>query len=688
MATSETLSASANAPPRHEPDPGRVRNLTWLRHGLWVFVLAAGAGAVAMTVANEGVDGIGTPNGLKFLIGLAFAGSGLYAWGRRPENRLGPLMIVVGSTYLLAQILIQAHASPLFTAGIWLSDAWAVVFVVFLLSFPDGRLTARLDPVVVGLFALMAFPLELLWLLFFTTGGSPENALVVWPNDGVAGNVDSAQRALTVLASVVLAIVLARRWLLASPPLRRALVPILVGSVGILLGSVLVALDKFQIEFPTARWAVFVVYVAIPLVVLGGILRSRLARSTVGDLFVELRADPSPGELRDALARALRDPSLTLAYWLPQFRSWSRPRRPARAAAGRGGDRAATTLIDRDGEHVAALVHDPALLDEPELLDAVSAAAGIALENGRLHVELRARLEELRGSRSRIDRGGAEGAAAIGAQPPRRRPAAADRALARAEPARAGAGSRRRRRHCASRRRGARSRRRSESCARSRAGFIRPSSAATGSRSRSSSSTARAPVPVRLTVAIDGPPPGAGRGRRLLPRLGEPRQRREARAAPRPPPSTSAGRTGRSWSRSSTTGSAGPTPSAARDCAASPIASRRSKAGFASGARAAAEHGSGRRSRARRDRRGQRPAARGAHAAPGEARARGGGQLRDRRRPAAEGAQLLARCRDRRHPAAADAQRRGPARGPRDPRRAIRRWACSCSRSTSRWASR
>jgi signal transduction histidine kinase len=51
---------------------------------------------------------------------------------------------------------------------------------------------------------------------------------------------------------------------------------------------------------------------------------------------------------------------------------------------------------------VAALLHNPALSEEPELLDAVTAAAGIALENGRLHAELRARLEELRGSRARI----------------------------------------------------------------------------------------------------------------------------------------------------------------------------------------------------------------------------------------------------------------------------------------------
>ena len=121
----------------------------------------------------------------------------------------------------------------------------------------------------------------------------------------------------------------------------------------------------------------------------------------MGDLLVDLRGDPLPAALRDALARALRDPSLTLAYWLPQFRSWADLEgRPVELPSNGSGR--ATTLIDRDGAHVAALSHDPALADERELLDAVTAAAGIAIENGRLHVELSARLEELKGSRARI----------------------------------------------------------------------------------------------------------------------------------------------------------------------------------------------------------------------------------------------------------------------------------------------
>jgi signal transduction histidine kinase len=121
----------------------------------------------------------------------------------------------------------------------------------------------------------------------------------------------------------------------------------------------------------------------------------------VGELFVELRGDPAPSDLRDALARALRDPSLTLAYWLPEFRSYA-DHDGRQVELPNADGRRAMRVIERKGARVAALLHDPALRDEPELLDAVTAAAGLALENARLNVELRARVEELRGSRARI----------------------------------------------------------------------------------------------------------------------------------------------------------------------------------------------------------------------------------------------------------------------------------------------
>ena len=113
---------------------------------------------------------------------------------------------------------------------------------------------------------------------------------------------------------------------------------------------------------------------------------------------VELRADP--GDLRAPLARALRDPSLGLLYWLPRFGTWAdQDGRAVELPA----DRARVTLIGDDaGEPMAALVHDPALRDEPALLDAVTAAAAIALRTGRLQAQLRANVEELHGSRARV----------------------------------------------------------------------------------------------------------------------------------------------------------------------------------------------------------------------------------------------------------------------------------------------
>ena len=58
---------------------------------------------------------------------------------------------------------------------------------------------------------------------------------------------------------------------------------------------------------------------------------------------------------------------------------------------------------------VAALVHDPALLERPKLLEAAGAAVRLALENERLQAELRLQLVEVRASRARIvDAGDAE----------------------------------------------------------------------------------------------------------------------------------------------------------------------------------------------------------------------------------------------------------------------------------------
>jgi signal transduction histidine kinase len=112
-----------------------------------------------------------------------------------------------------------------------------------------------------------------------------------------------------------------------------------------------------------------------------------------------------PGErrrgLRDALAEALGDPTLTLAYWLPDRGEYV-------DAAGRSvelppeGSGRLCTPVESGGEPVAAIIHDGSLENERELVRAVGAAAALTLENERLDAQLRAKIEELRASRARI----------------------------------------------------------------------------------------------------------------------------------------------------------------------------------------------------------------------------------------------------------------------------------------------
>jgi signal transduction histidine kinase len=149
------------------------------------------------------------------------------------------------------------------------------------------------------------------------------------------------------------------------------------------------------------RWATFAALVLAPIVFLLGLVYARLARSAIAGLVVELPRELAPLDLRDALARTLRDPSLELAYWLPEYDTYADVDGQPLEVSDLGEGRSAT-VITWEGKRVGALLHDSSLNDEQELLNAVTAAAAIAVQNARLQADLRARLKELRGSRLRM----------------------------------------------------------------------------------------------------------------------------------------------------------------------------------------------------------------------------------------------------------------------------------------------
>jgi signal transduction histidine kinase len=144
------------------------------------------------------------------------------------------------------------------------------------------------------------------------------------------------------------------------------------------------------------EWLWWLVFAIVPFAFLAGLLRVRMARGAVAKLVLELGAAPEPGRVRDALARALGDPKLRVAFWVPERNGYV-------DADGRSVELSPeATVVERSGRRVAALEHDPALAGQRELLESVAAAAALALENERLNAELRARLEDLRASRARI----------------------------------------------------------------------------------------------------------------------------------------------------------------------------------------------------------------------------------------------------------------------------------------------
>jgi signal transduction histidine kinase len=200
---------------------------------------------------------------------------------------------------------------------------------------------------------------------------------------------------------------LVQRWRDASAPLRRAVTPVFLAGGALMLAlAALLSVGLFERFGDNITMELFyacaIAFGLVPYVFLVGLVRGRWLRGRgLGALIRWLGQPHQAGALREELGRALGDPSVELAYWLPESKQHvDAEGRPVELPPP-GGARAVTE-VERDGRRIAAIVHDPALLDDPDLVRAAGAAAALGLENERLDAELRAKVEELSTSRARI----------------------------------------------------------------------------------------------------------------------------------------------------------------------------------------------------------------------------------------------------------------------------------------------
>ena len=369
--------------------------------------LAAGVGAALLAAGrvDEPYQTADAP--LALLVGWTFVASGLVAWRQRPGNRLGPVMIFTGFAWF-ATFLTDAHAGWPFTLGTAIQSVYLVGFVYLVLSFPTGRLRGRADmALIAGAIALVTV-VEWTSLLFSESHAvlcdrCPPNVLLVERNDGLASGLLQLQRITGVALALLTVVLLVRRWRAATAAERRSVAPVLwAGSATVVVLAVSIANDVVGEPLgQLGKWALYCVFASVPIAVLVVLLQRRLARGAVAGLVVELGEGADGTDLRDALARALGDPSLDVAYWFPSGDRYVDRDGQRIELPGPGTGRTAT-VVERDGQPIAALVHDSALAENAELVRSVCAAAALTLENERLQAALRARLAELQASRARL----------------------------------------------------------------------------------------------------------------------------------------------------------------------------------------------------------------------------------------------------------------------------------------------
>ena len=387
-----------------------ARQSTAMKAKLWLVAVAgviAGAGAVWLAAHQPSGRPTEPAPVLELLVGVSLIGCGLASWRARPENRIGLVMIWTGFAWFGAQV-IEASEPWLYTLGLLVQSLWVIGLLYLLLAFPSGQLTGRADRWLLWGGIAVALGLQFVALLYGNRSGvgcpsCAHNLLQVVHDNHKAKSWLGLRDLFGIALIVALIAILARRWWQASAPQRRAVLPVLIAGFATLLALIWnVASDLFGSPWgalPANVW--FYTMATVPVAVMFVFLQRRLDRGMVARLVVELGAPSVASGLREALSQALGDPSLELAFWFPAERSYvdadGAPVKLPDADPHRS-----STLVERDGQPIAVLLHDPALEHNAELVQSVCAAASLALENERLQAELRARLIELQASRARL----------------------------------------------------------------------------------------------------------------------------------------------------------------------------------------------------------------------------------------------------------------------------------------------
>lgn len=385
----------------------------WVR-GIAVTIAIASnvGGQIAGLIHNDYGD---RPNGVGWdvtfvVVGLVYAICAIIAWRIIPRPSPGWLM--VGASLFWS----AGSWGPIVQSIGWLwpivsgvTDLWAVLVGILALCYPSGRLTARFDRVLViaalALFTIRFVGILLIYAPAASDCGCSPNMFAVLPNADVDRALGAAWRVIGVSLIVIVAVRLVIRWIASTLPARRVA---FVMPVALLLWAYASVQDAIgyifglQVSEPFEFIPPFAIAL-VPISFVAGVMYTRGLRSRVADLVIVARDKVDRALWERSLATSLRDSSLRVYWWDERTAAYETSEgepMPRDLGVSRPG-RSTLAIASEDGP-IALIEHDVALSEDTRLLDAISSALLLSVDNDRLRARLERTLQEVRDSRLRI----------------------------------------------------------------------------------------------------------------------------------------------------------------------------------------------------------------------------------------------------------------------------------------------
>jgi signal transduction histidine kinase len=344
---------------------------------------------------------------LDIAVGTGFLITGALMRSEPAQRRNAVLFIAIGLLWF-ANDLGSRNVGVLPPAGWITKPVDEMLLLVIMMRYPAARIADRLNQRIVVVTITVLLVTHVLLGVSWDPYDHGYPRTFWWPTvlhvRAVSDWLFYAYSVISAVAAVVLVVLAVRRYLLSRGLGRRELVPVLIAAVAVALAYVVRSAVQYTIGTEDVGWplvlATNLIMLMIPVAFAASALQRRLDRSAVADLVLAIPQPATVAAVRDALRRALVDPSLQVYVWLPDRSAYTDGTDVLESLDG--GGRLRREVTDARGGHLAVVLLDPTLERRTDLVDAAVRAAALNLENARLHAELLAQLQELAQSRTRI----------------------------------------------------------------------------------------------------------------------------------------------------------------------------------------------------------------------------------------------------------------------------------------------